>query len=77
MNVLVYISSIGLGQGIIVGIQVVTSTGVLFGADVPMNFAASSTQMNQAALDRARALLIEQGVPGAASATYKLFGGAV
>jgi hypothetical protein len=77
MNVLVHLANCtAINGGIFASIHICCSTGQEFGADIQINFANSSTQMNSAILARAQAVLVEQGVAGAAGATYKLFGGA-
>ncbi len=53
------------------------STGQFIFGQVPLDFAAAATTMNTRILDRAKQVVAEAGVPGAATATYRLFSGAI
>ncbi len=77
MNVAVNVESFVQGEGgaINIAFSCQTSTFIYVVGQTPMVFASSSTQMRTAILDAAKALLVAEGVAGASTATYRLFGG--
>jgi hypothetical protein len=79
MNVAIHVKGCTPGNGeILTRIQVVTSTGIDFEADVPLNFAAGDTQFNNRLQTRADRLLQDQhGVAIQAGDSVKVLGGAV
>lgn len=63
------------GGSILLTIHICTSAGHDIGTDVPVDFAASTTVMARNITDRARRALVDMNIPGASTATYRLFGG--
>jgi len=79
MNVAILVESFVQGEGGVINIafSCQTSTFIFTVGQIPMTFTSSATQMRTAILDGAKALLVAEGVVGASTATYRLFGGPV
>jgi hypothetical protein len=57
-------------------LDICTDAGFNVAADVPIDFVASTTQMNARIVDRAKAVLADQGITVTAQDTVRVFGGA-
>lgn len=60
---------------IVVSMEVDVSTGLQIGADVPIDFASSVTQMNNAIIAKAKQVLADNGQTFASGDKIALFGG--
>lgn len=62
---------------ILAGLSIATSTGYQVGADIVVDFAASTTQMNASVRTKAIEILVGQGVPATTSDRIRIAGGFV
>ena len=79
MDILVSVTGaqVAGGSRVNASLSIATSTGVQVGADIPVDFAASVTQMNAAIRSQVVAVLNGVGVPATGSDRIRVVGGFV
>ena len=65
------------GRPVRLSLHICTDTGREVGADIPFDFAASATTMNNRIIDRAKQVMADQGAPVVQGDKVVLIGGVV